>query len=110
MRVAVEWKALLYVTMGGVVGIIVGLEEVAPRLSPPYSKMYFVVIWSSFAIGLFLLNRTHDRTVYDRIRNWDEGVIWRAPGMMQNYIYFNWKRETLFGFGVLGGIFSVMSG
>jgi uncharacterized membrane protein YfcA len=110
MRVAVEWKALIYVTLGGVIGIIVGLEEVAPRLSPPYSKMYFVVIWSSFATGLFLLNRNHDRTVYDRIINWDEGVIWRAPGRLNKYININWKRETLLCFGVLGGVFSAMAG
>merc|ERR1712151_503884 len=110
MRVAVEWKSLIYVTLGGVVGIIVGLEKIAPRLSPPYSKMYFVVIWSSFAVGLFMLNRNHGRKVYDYIQGWEEGVLWRAPGDSGKYININWKRETLLGFGVLGGIFSAMSG
>lgn len=106
MRLQLEWKALLYVSLGGVVGIIFGLEQVAPRLSPSYSKMYFVVIWSSFAIGLFLLNRHHDRKVYDSIQGWQQAVVCKY----NNWDVINWKRECLFAFGVLGGIFSSMAG
>ena len=105
LGVQLEWKALLYVTMGGVVGIIFGLEQVAPRLAPPYSKMYFCVIWSSFAIGLFLLNRYKDRKVNDSIQNWQEAVVWN-----NNLFSLNWKRECLICFGILGGIFSSMAG
>lgn len=107
MRLQLEWKALLYVSLGGVVGIIFGLEQVAPRLSPPYSKMYFVVIWSSFAIGLFLLNRHHDRRVCDSIQGWQQAVVWKYN---DQWAILNWKRECLFAFGVLGGIFSSMAG
>ena len=110
MRVAVEWKSLTYVSLGGIVGIIVGLEQIAPRFAPSYSKMYFVVIWASFAFGLFLLNRNHNRKVYDKIQNWEDAVIWRAPGPFKRYIKINWKRELLVCFGVLGGIFSAMAG
>lgn len=83
-----------------------GLKQVAPRLSPPYSKMYFVVIWSSFAIGLFFLKRHYDRKVYDGIQKWEDGVVWRY----KNILNVNWKRECLLAFGVLGGIFSSMAG
>jgi len=110
MRVAVEWYSLIYVTVGGIIGIIVGLEEVAPKLPPAYSKMYFVVIWSSFAVGLFMLNRNHDRVVYSAIPKFDEGIIWKAPGFLGRYIYINWKREALFAFGILGGVFSAIAG
>ncbi|CAB9513483.1 Sulfite exporter TauE/SafE [Seminavis robusta] len=112
MRIQVEWKAILYVTLGGIVGIILGLEEVAPRLTPPYSKMYFVVIWSSFAIGLFLLNRNHHREVHDQIKNWEDGVLWRPPAssILRPYLSLSWKRESLVCFGILGGIFSSMAG
>jgi len=110
MRVAVEWYSLIYVTLGGIAGIIIGLEKVAPQLSPPYSKMYFVVIWSSFAVGLYMLNRNHDRVVYPRIPKWEEGIIWQAPGDLGKYVNINWKRESLIGFGILGGVFSGMSG
>lgn len=110
MRVAVEWNSILWVSLGGVVGIVFGLELIAPRLSPAYSKMYFVVIWSSFAIGLFLLNRTMNRKVHNKIQGWDEAVVWKAPGVWGRYFHLNWKREALVAFGILGGTFSSMAG
>jgi len=111
MRVAVEWHSLTYVTLGGIFGIIFGLEEVAPKLPPAYTKMYFVVIWSSFAVGLYMLNRTHGRKVYDQVPAWEEGVLWRLnDGNVGKWICFNWKAFTLLAFGVLGGIFSAMAG
>lgn len=61
MCVDIEWKSISYMTLGA--GIIVGLEEVSPRLTLPYSKMYFVAVWSSFALGLYMLTRNHDRTL-----------------------------------------------
>lgn len=61
-------------------------------------------------MGLFLLNRNYNRTVFDGIPNFEEGVVWRAPGCLKKYISINWKRETLFCFGVLGGVFSAMAG
>lgn len=39
MGVLVERKAILYTTIGGVCGIIYGLEKVAPTLTPSYAKM-----------------------------------------------------------------------
>lgn len=111
MKVAVEWHSLVYVTTGGVAGIIFGLEQVAPKLTPPYVKMYFVVIWSSFAVGLFMLNRNHGRKVYDQVPNWEEGVLWKAGnGMLGRWVRLNWKAVTLLAFGFLGGIFSGMAG
>lgn len=108
MKVVIEWHALIYVSLGGIIGMIFGLEQIAPRLSPPYSKMYFVVIWSSFAFGLFLLNRTYGRKVYDKIQDWEGGVVWRST--LYPSLTLNWKREMLFCFGILGGIFSAMAG
>ena len=108
MRVIIELNALIYVSFGGIIGMIIGLEEIAPRLSPPYSKMYFVVIWSSFAFGLFLLNRNYGRRVHDKIQDWEGGVLWRST--LCPSLTLNWKRELLFCFGILGGIFSAMAG
>ena len=39
MGVLIEKKAVMYTTIGGVAGIIYGLEQVAPKLTPAYSKM-----------------------------------------------------------------------
>jgi len=111
MRVKVEWNALKWVTLGGVAGIIFGLEQIAPRLAPAFAKMYFVVIWSSFAVGLYLLNRNWDRKVYNDVQNLEEAVLWRAPGAsLGKYVHFNWKLFTLLMFGFVGGIFSSVAG
>ena len=61
MRVLIEWKAIVFATVGGVAGIILGLEKI--NLDPPYAKMYFVVIWGSFAASLYWLNRMRGRKV-----------------------------------------------
>jgi len=105
MRIKVEVHSLFYCSMGGIIGMIVGLKHVAPRLQPAYSKMYFVVIWASFAFSLYQLNRMHGRKVYDSIPYWSESYIYRA-----GCFWLNWKAVVLFCFGILGGIFSAISG
>ncbi len=67
MKVEIECAALVFCSIGGVVGIIVGLDHVAPQLEPAYSKMYFVCIWFSFAWSLYWLNRYHDRPTFNKI-------------------------------------------
>merc|ERR1719201_445112 len=80
MRVQVEWKSIIYCSIGGFAGVIFGLDQVAPQLTPPYAKMYFVVIWSSFGIALYFLNRFHGRKVYDTIPAWDNGIVAKPEG------------------------------
>ncbi|GMH38628.1 hypothetical protein BSKO_06512 [Bryopsis sp. KO-2023] len=99
MKVRTEIHSLVFCTLGGVAGILFGLEEVAPRLKPAESKMYFVTIWFTFAFSLYWLNRNHGRRVFDEIPD-----FWEK----KHGIY--WKPLVLLGFGFLGGIFSAMSG
>ena len=113
MKIQIEWKAIFYCTIGGAVGVIYGLEEVSPELTPPYSKMYFVVIWGAFAASLFFLNRIHGRQVYLVLDPPHLPRIWRDADLVSNpylAILFNWKALTLLGAGFLGGIFTSMSG
>ena len=113
MKVKCEWKSILYCTIGGFAGCIFGLEEVAPRLEPAYSKMYFVCIWFSFAISLYWMNYFRGDKVHDNITNWDDAVIATvdldklSPGLKATV---NWKAIVLLMGGFLGGIFSAMSG
>jgi len=93
MKVKIEKSALTWVSLGGAIGIIFGLEVVAPALAPAYAKMYFVTIWFTFAVSLFWLNRLHGRKVYDEIQDYNHKTT-----------------ATLFAFGVLGGIFSSVAG
>lgn len=68
-RIRVERHALLYSSLGGAVGIVLGLEFVAPLLTPAFAKMFFTAVWLSFAFALYWINRYHDREVHTEITN-----------------------------------------
>lgn len=121
MKVQIEWKSILYCTIGGLFGILYGLEYIAPLLSPPYNKMYFVCIWFSFAVSLFWLNYYHSDDVYNGIPHWDKGILFKKHFNDEIIINENLKIPKiefiininaiiLVCFGFLGGIFSAMSG
>ena len=92
MRVKIEYKSIIYCSIGGCGGIIFCLQYISHHLPPPFSKMYFVSIWFAFAFSLFWLNRTHDRKVYDIIPKWSDGIIFR----LNNKIVINWKVFIIF--------------
>eukprot|EP00622_Pseudochattonella_farcimen_P005417 FR741028.1.p1 GENE.FR741028.1~~FR741028.1.p1 ORF type:complete len:272 (+),score=30.23 FR741028.1:57-818(+) len=118
MKVQVEWMSILYCTFGGAAGLIFGLEKIAPNLTPPYAKMYFVVIWGAFAASLFYLNRLVGRKVYLTLNPQHLPQIWSSanlfPGATVTYPWLtwvlNWKAIVLTVAGFLGGIFTTMSG
>ncbi|KAK3754323.1 hypothetical protein QZH41_017835 [Actinostola sp. cb2023] len=93
MRVHIEYFSLVFCSLGGVVGMIFGLELIDPLLTPPFKKMGFVCIWFTFAFALFLLNRYRLRTTYRRIPDFKP-----------------WKALVLLATGFVGGIFSAFSG
>jgi uncharacterized membrane protein YfcA len=66
-RIEVERHALLWSTLGGAVGIVLGLEFVAPRMPPAYAKMLFTSTWLAFAFALYWINRYHDREVHHQV-------------------------------------------
>mmetsp|Transcript_56109 Transcript_56109/g.93514 ORF Transcript_56109/g.93514 Transcript_56109/m.93514 type:complete len:447 (+) Transcript_56109:45-1385(+) len=110
MRVQIEWRSVLYCSIGGVLGIVLCLQSISHHLPPPFSKMYFVSIWFSFAFSLFWLNRYHDRKVYNTIPRWADGVFLTVLKSWGSPIAFNWKAITLVLGGFIGGIFSGIAG
>lgn len=92
-RIAIETRALIFAGLGGAVGIIFGLEVVAPSIPPVATKLFFVSLWLSFGTALLWLNRDLQR------RSW------------QHILDFQ-KRDalTLTALGVLGGIVSGIAG
>ncbi len=92
-RVPVVGHALLWSSLGGAVGIIVGLEFIVPHVAPAYAKMLFTASWLAFAFALFWINRYHDREVHKRIERFlpRHGVL-------------------LVGFGIVGGVISSITG
>ncbi len=68
-RIPVERHALVWSSVGGTVGVIVGLKWIAGRLPPSYAKMLFTSTWLAFAVALWLINRYHNREVRHEIRD-----------------------------------------
>ena len=68
-RIPVEKRALLWSSIGGSIGIILGLEFVAPLMHPKFAKMTFLSVWLSFAFALYWINRHHDREVRTSIEH-----------------------------------------
>lgn len=60
-RVPVEWRAIRWSSIGGVPGLVLGIEVLAPNMSPVHTKLTFVSVWLSFAGALWLINRDRDR-------------------------------------------------
>ena len=56
MRVQVEWRVVLWASLGGLIGVYVGSVLMAPLLAANLLKMLFTAMIVSFALTLGLLN------------------------------------------------------
>jgi len=56
-RIRVEWRIILWGSLGGFLGIFLGAGFLAPILPAPVLKMVFTAILTSFAVTLFTLNQ-----------------------------------------------------
>lgn len=93
MKIQLEWRSVIFCSIGGVFGMVVGLELIDPNLTPAQKKMGFVSIWFSFAFALFLLNVYRKRMTFKII---PEFKVWKACVLLVT--------------GFFGGIFSAISG
>ena len=78
--------------IGGVFGMILGLEVFDELLDPPTKKLGFVSIWFSFAFALFLLNRQHKRKTFDTIQNcgwWETLLLILTGKLLLRLLYEN---------------------
>eukprot|EP00007_Cunea_sp_BSH-02190019_P001303 CAMPEP_0174241822 /NCGR_PEP_ID=MMETSP0417-20130205/25057_1 /TAXON_ID=242541 /ORGANISM="Mayorella sp, Strain BSH-02190019" /LENGTH=432 /DNA_ID=CAMNT_0015321125 /DNA_START=137 /DNA_END=1432 /DNA_ORIENTATION=+ len=97
LRIRVEYRALIWSTLGGVAGVMIGLSFVAPNLNSTVIKVTFIAVWMSFVIALLIMNwgsfRGRSRKVFRMIPrfNW-------------------WKAGTLVLFGFAGGVLTSMTG
>ncbi|GMH63798.1 hypothetical protein TrST_g12049 [Triparma strigata] len=96
MSILVERNTLLYVSLGGVGGMIFGLEFVADQLPPSFTKMYFVTVWLAFATNLYWLNLFEDRRTFDVIPDFESNK--------------QKNRSILLVTGFVGGILSSIAG
>jgi len=93
LRLKVDWNYIKYVTIGGIVGLILGTYYVVPLISPPMAKLFFVSLWLSFGIVLWRENSKTTRVVHDLIENFQKSDMFR-----------------LLVFGLIGGVISSIFG
>ena len=67
LRITVEWRAVLCAGFGGALGVVLGLELIAPLLSASHIKVFFVSFWLGFGAALYWINRDREREVLTRI-------------------------------------------
>ncbi len=67
LKIPVEYRTLLFAGIGGLPGIIVGLEFIAPMLTAAYTKTFFLSLWLSFAAALYWINRDINRHIFNFI-------------------------------------------
>ena len=92
-KITIERTAVLWASLGGALGLVLGTVFLAPHVPPKPAKLLFVCIWLSFGIALFLLNRERDRPVVEAI-----------PGVRVRDVV------KLLAFGVGGGAISSIFG
>jgi uncharacterized protein len=63
LRIAVEWRVILWASLGGVIGIVIGTAVLAPLIAPAMTKMLFTAMIGSFAVTLFFSrnNKKHNQ-------------------------------------------------
>jgi len=93
LKIKVDWNYIKYVSVGGIFGLILGTYYIAPLISPMHAKLFFVSLWLSFGIALWLQNKNSHREVFDSIQNLLKSDIFKL---------------VLFGF--VGGIISSIFG
>ncbi|MCA9186319.1 MAG: sulfite exporter TauE/SafE family protein [Pirellulaceae bacterium] len=92
-NIRVNWQAILWSGLGGMLGIVIGLQWFSVWLPPAYLKIFFTSLWLSFAAALFAVNWLWKRSVVSSVRGWGAK-----------------DRALLLAIGVLGGIVSGLVG
>jgi uncharacterized membrane protein YfcA len=93
MKLKIDWNYIIFVTIGGIIGLFLGTYYVVPLISPVQAKLFFVSLWLSFGIALWLQNRKPQREVFESIQNFQ-----------------NSDKGRLIIFGLIGGIISSIFG
>jgi len=92
-KILIEKRTILYASLGGVIGIVVGTLAVIQYLSGSFLKMFFVSLWLGFGIALYFINKNKDREINQAIP-----------------LHFKKTNLRLFCVGIVGGFISSLFG
>jgi uncharacterized membrane protein YfcA len=66
-KIALDWNYIIYVSFGGLFGLLFGTYNLVPYIQPMVAKLIFVSLWLAFGIVLYLENRKQTRIIYEKI-------------------------------------------
>lgn len=66
-KIPIESRAVVYSSLGGLLGFGTGTVAVVPYIEPIHAKLFFVSLWLAFGIGLWRINRNPHRVVAERL-------------------------------------------
>uniref|UniRef100_A0A9J2PDQ1 Uncharacterized protein n=1 Tax=Ascaris lumbricoides TaxID=6252 RepID=A0A9J2PDQ1_ASCLU len=67
MKIIIEWHSIVFCSLGAAAGIVFGFHVLDPLMTGAQKKMFFVSIWFSFALSLFILNTRKKRRTFEII-------------------------------------------
>ncbi len=103
LRISVEWRVILWASMGGIAGVYLGSAWVAPYLEPGLLKMLFTTLVVSFAFTFVLLN-WQQRLYNERLPK----IRWQEKAMLITTGFVGGVMTGLVGNGIDIICFSVM--
>jgi uncharacterized protein len=77
MKIPVSWRAIIYTSIGGVVGLLLSTFYLVPLLPGAATKIFFVSLWFSFGFALYLSNKNEKREVNQDLQNFKQSDIFR---------------------------------
>ncbi|MEO0648001.1 MAG: sulfite exporter TauE/SafE family protein [Cyanobacteria bacterium J06650_10] len=93
LRLRVIPQAIVWGSLGGAIGVCIGISWIGPRLDPAFLKLFFVSLWLSFGTALYLMNSVSARPIKQKMGRFDR----------QHALFF-------VATGILGGCVSGMIG
>lgn len=93
-KIPIVWRCVVPVCLAGIIGFLIGDTWITYLISPKATKLFFVSLWVSFGVALFMINKKSDS-----IKNSDLPLI-----LTTNQIIL------LCVFGLAGGIVSSVFG
>lgn len=106
-KIPVEKNAVIYGTLGGAVGVVLGTFYVVPLFTnPAFTKMFFASLWLSFTLALYLINRDRNRVIYYRVVDFKglrAGSVFVAAGVLGGVV------TSLTGSGLDIVVFSLLT-
>lgn len=93
MKIPIDKKAIKLTTLSGIPGLFFGMYCVAPFISSGFTKLFFVSLWLSFAMVLFIVNKKSERNLKSGL-----GTL------------FNNDIFLILSFGFIGGVITSIFG